>query len=163
MPGRELTLLTGKVDSGKTTWCVSFNKANPDCDGVLLRKIYRAGRRIGYDAVRVASGETLPFSRLKGAEPPNWHPAECVGPFSVSAEGKQAANRWLLEALGSPARDLIVDEIGPLELEGGGLAEAVMAVLQDDASRSLILVVRRSCLEQLIRQYRLAEYRLVEL
>jgi nucleoside-triphosphatase THEP1 len=163
MPGRELTLLTGEVDSGKTTWCASFSQANPGCDGILLRKIYQAGRRIGYDAVRVATGKTLPFSRLKGAEPPNWHPAECVGSFSVSAEGKQAANRWLLEALGSLARGLIVDEIGPLELEGGGLAEAVQAVLQDDASCNLILVVRRSCLEQLIRQYQLAEYRLVEL
>jgi molybdopterin-guanine dinucleotide biosynthesis protein A len=163
MRSRELTLLTGEVDSGKTSWCLSFSKANPDYDGVLLRKVYQAGRRIGYDAVRIASGQALPFSRLEGSEPPSWRPAERVGPFSVSEEGKHAANRWLLEALHSPARGLIVDEIGPLELVGRGLAEAAHSVLQDDASRSLILVVRRSCLEQVIRRYRLAEHRLVEL
>jgi len=163
MPGRRITLLTGGVDSGKTSWCLAYCRENPGWDGVLLRKVYREGRRIGYDAVRISSGQTLPFSRQAGGEPPNWRAADRVGSFSVSEYGKQTANRWLLEALGSPARGLLIDEIGPLELEGGGLAEGVQAVLRDKALRSLTLVARRSCLEEVIRRYRLTDYRLVEL
>jgi len=163
MRTEELVILTGEVDSGKTSWCLSFSKANRGYDGVLLRKVYKAGRRIGYDALRICSGQTMPFSRLKGSEPPGWHPAESIGPFSVSQEGESAARRWLLEALDSPARGLIVDELGPLELRGGGLAEAVHVVLQDRSSRGLILVVRRRCLAQAIRSFSLPEHRLVEL
>lgn len=62
---------------------------------------------------------------------PEWRPSECIGPFSVSEEGRKAANRLLIEALDSPACGLILDEIGSLELIGGGLAEAVYSVLQD--------------------------------
>lgn len=162
MRSKELILLTGEVDSGKTSWCLSFSKANRGYDGVLLRKVYRDDRRIGYDAIRISSGRTVPFSRLQGSESPEWRPTECIGPFSVSEEGKQTANRWLLEALDSSACGLIIDELGPLELRGGGLAEAVRSVLQDGSSRSLILVVRRSCLTQVIRRFSLPEHHLVE-
>jgi nucleoside-triphosphatase THEP1 len=147
MRTRELTLLTGEVDSGKTSWCLSFLEAHPGYDGLLLKKVYQSGRRIGYDAVRISSGQTVPFSRLKGS----------------SEQGRNAANRWLVEALDSSACGLIVDEIGPLEIEGGGLAEAVRFVLENGSSRSLILVVRRGCLELVIQRFSLPEHRLVEL
>lgn len=163
MRNKELIIVTGEVDSGKTSWCLSFVKGNSGYDGVLLRKVFQANRRIGYDAFRISSGRTVPFSRLRRAEPPEWRPTEYIGPFTVSEGGKHAANRWLIEALDSPSRGLIVDEIGPLELEGGGLAESVRSVLEDGSPRRLILVVRRSCLAQVVEEFSFTEHRLVEI
>ena len=102
MRSRGFTILSGGVDSGKTSWCFSFVKRNRDYDGVLLKKVYQAGGRIGYDAYRISTGSRVPFSRLKGSEPRHWRPTESVGPFTVSEQGKHTANRWLVEALASP-------------------------------------------------------------
>jgi len=160
--GRELILVTGAVDSGKSSWCSAFSAAHREFDGVLLRKVFRGARRIGYDAVRPCSGATVPFSRLKGAEPPGWKSAEAVGPFTISEPGKETASRWLLEALGSAAPGLIVDEIGPLELAGGGLAASLRRILADSAPRRLILVVRRDCLARAVEAFALTGFRVVE-
>jgi len=160
--GRELIVVTGAIDSGKTSWCSSFSDAHRDFDGLLLRKVFQGDRRIGYDAVRLCSRAIIPFSRLKREEPPGWHAAEAVGPFTISEEGRQAANRWLLEALDSEARGLMIDEIGPLEIGGGGLAKAVRRVLEDRIPRPLVLVVRRDCLVRAIAAFGLPDHRLVE-
>ena len=42
MPARQLVLLTGEVDSGKTSWCLAYVQAHPGCDGVLLHPIVGA-------------------------------------------------------------------------------------------------------------------------
>jgi len=159
-------VVTGEVDSGKTSWCLALARGEPGCDGVLLRKVYRAGGRVGYDAQRVATGARVPFARRQGAELSRWRPVERVGAFSISAAGKRSANRWLLEALASSPRGLIVDEIGPLELSAGGLAESLPRVIADFRARRLqrlILVVRRSCLEAVVERFGLPGHRLIEL
>lgn len=170
MPARRLLILTGGIDSGKTSWCLAHVQAHPGCDGVLLRKVLSGGRRgggrVGYDAQRIASGSRVPFARRVGAELAGWREAERVGEFSVSAAGKRMANRWLLEALARAPRTLIVDEIGPLELAGGGLVESLGPVLADRAcppEGELILVVRRHCLTQVVDRFGLRGYRLIEL
>jgi nucleoside-triphosphatase THEP1 len=157
-----LVVLSGEVDSGKTSWCKSFSGQNKDSDGILLEKVYRAGIRIGYDARRIATGETVPFSRLMNFRPPEWQEAERVGPFEVSAPGKEKANDWLVEALFTGCRHLIVDEIGPLELRGGGLARALQRVLDESAGKQVILVIRRSCLERALAVFGISDYKLVE-
>ena len=170
MPARQLVLLTGEVDSGKTSWCLAYVQAHPGCDGVLLQKVFRGGRRggcrVGYDAQRIASGSRVPFARRVGAELAGWREAERVGEFSVSASGKRRANRWLLEALSRVPRTLIVDEIGPLELAGGGLAASLGPVLAEGRGPpggELILVVRRRCLTQVVERFGLRGCRLIEL
>jgi len=169
MPARSLSasrlvLVTGDIDAGKTSWCAAYAGGHPGCDGVLLKKVYRGRRRVGYDVQRIASGRRVPFARLEGTELSRWRPVERVGGFSICATGKQAANRWLLQALASPARILIVDEIGPLELAGGGLADALPRVLADGRPRRpLILVIRRACLAEAVERFGLRDYRLVDL
>lgn len=159
-------LVTGGIDSGKTSWCLAYVQAHAGCDGVLLRKVLRGGRRVGYDAQRISSGSRVPFARRVGAELAGWREAERIGEFSVSASGKRTANRWLREALSRAPRTLIVDEIGPLELAGGGLAESLGPVLADRAcppGGELILVVRRRCLAPVVERFGLRGCRLIEL
>ena len=120
-------IVTGERDAGKTSYCERALLGQPGAPraGVLLRKAFRAGRCIGYDAVRIGAEETLPFTRRLGDEPPGWDAVERVGPYSVSARGKRAATEWVRAACARPGVGLIIDEVGPLETAGGGLAEAV--------------------------------------
>jgi nucleoside-triphosphatase THEP1 len=146
MSERQIIIVTGPVDSGKTSWCRELATANPGYTGVLLLKVYIKGDRIGYDALHLCTGDRIPFARIGGGEPSGWIAGEQVGPFSVSRAGLQAANAWLTEAARQP-RDIIIDEVGPLELAGGGLSPGLRAVLSSPLQRKLYVVIRSDCME----------------
>ena len=144
-----LVIITGQIDCGKTTWCRErLLVREGSWDGILCLKVLAAGRRVGYDALRFCGGESLPLLRCAGCEPPGWEAGERVGIFSASVRGLRTANRWLREAARGPAAGLLIDELGPLELAGGGLAQGVRFALgRTSPSRTIYLVVRGSCLE----------------
>jgi nucleoside-triphosphatase THEP1 len=161
-----LTLVTGPADCGKTSWCRGLARDRPGFAGVLEPKLYEAGRRIGYDLCGLENGERLPFARLPGPTLPG-SPAQWVqraGPFLVSAQTARAAESWVRGALArAPAgpKGLILDEIGPLELRGGGLAPALALALQCCDRLEVVLVVQARCLPALAES--LPAHRLVEL
>ncbi|MBN2551207.1 MAG: hypothetical protein JXB06_00495 [Spirochaetales bacterium] len=162
MADRRLTIVTGPIDSGKTRWCRRLAAGHPGCAGLLLAKIFRQGKRIGYDAVRLPLSETIPFARLAGNEPPGWRVGGRVGRFLFSAEGLQAGNSWLIEAAGG-AGPIIVDEIGPLELEGGGLSAGLRAVLASELRLQLYIVIRSGFVEEVCARFGIGGYSLVEI
>jgi nucleoside-triphosphatase THEP1 len=157
----QLTIVTGQIDSGKTRWCREMAAANPKSSGLLLLKVYLRGERIGYDARCLPAGGRVPFARVGGHEPAGWVPAEQIGPFSMSRAGLEAANRWLVEAAAA-AGDIFIDEVGPLELAGGGLSRGLRAVLDSPRQRKVFLVVRRDCLEPVCSHFGMGGYALVD-
>jgi nucleoside-triphosphatase THEP1 len=159
---RQLTIVTGPIDSGKTSWCRKLAAANPGCAGILLLKVYLHGERIGYDALRLPTGERIPFSRIGGHEPSDWHAGDRVGPFSISAAALKAADAWLSEAATRPA-DVIIDEIGPLELGGGGLAAGLRALLASPLGQKLYVVIRRDCVEGACDHFGITGYTVVDI
>jgi nucleoside-triphosphatase THEP1 len=162
MSARQLVIVTGSVDSGKTSWCRELAAANPGCAGVLLLKVYMEGERIGYDALRLPAGDRLPFARVEGYEPSGWIAAQRVGPFSISWAGLRAANARLTEAARQPG-DIIVDEVGPLELDGGGLYPGLRAVLASPLQRKIYVVIRSDCMEAVCDRFGMASCKLVEI
>jgi nucleoside-triphosphatase THEP1 len=159
MSNRQLTIVTGPIDSGKTSWCRELAAANPGCAGLLLLKVCLRGERIGYDALHLPAGDPVPFARIGGQESPDWLAAERVGPFSISAAALRAANAWLTEASARPAL-IIIDEIGPLELAGGGLSAGLSAVLASSLSRKVYVVIRSDCVEAACRRFGITRYTL---
>jgi nucleoside-triphosphatase THEP1 len=162
----QVIIITGAVDSGKTSYCQRELVAggNRRCRGLLLKKVMPAGNSIGYDAHDIGSGRSIAFTRRLGEEPAGWRQAERVGCFSVSAPGKEAANRWLEEALAAKPRVLIIDEVGPLETGGGGLAASVRRCLEAaPPGLQLYLVVRRHWVDEVRDCFGLQRARLLPL
>ncbi len=158
-------IVTGAVDCGKTTWCRTVllpSRAAPD--GLLLPKVLVEGRRVGYDCRRVSSGQQRPFARLPGGPlPPGWREGARAGPFSVSRDGLQAARRWIRRAAAGDASTVLIDEVGPLELAGGGLAGAVRDALRRAGGKEIVLVVREGLLEAALRAFPVGRHRLLRL
>jgi len=162
MSERQVIIVTGSVDSGKTSWCREVAAANPECGGVLLLKVYMENERIGYDALRLPVGDRMPFARTGGQEPSGWIAAQRVGPFSISSAGLKSANAWLTEAA-RQSRDIIIDEVGPLELDGGGLSPGLRAVLTSPLQRQLYVVIRSDCLEAACEHFGITDCTLVDI
>jgi nucleoside-triphosphatase THEP1 len=106
-----------------------------DVAGLLARSVYHDGKLIGFDAVDLSSGTEAPLARCGDR-------AGDIGRFAFLDEGLQLG-RAALDGPGAESADLvIIDEFGPLELDGKGWRENVDSVL---ASRAgiVLLVVRR--------------------
>ena len=78
------------------------------------------------------------------------------------AAGLRAANAWLFRAASRP-QEILVDEAGPLEIEGGGMAPGLRAVLGSALRQKVYLVVRSGCLEAVCRRFGIRGYGLVDI
>jgi nucleoside-triphosphatase THEP1 len=159
-----VTIVTGPIDSGKTSWCRQLAAGKQSFAGVLLAKVYmptEPKERIGYDAVRIPDFQRIPFARVVGREPSAWQTAERIGQFSVSAAALRAVNAWLIRAADETA-GIIIDEIGPLELQGKGLSAGLQAVLASPSVQQVYIVVRSGCVEPVCRHFGIDAYDCVD-
>jgi nucleoside-triphosphatase len=138
-----ILVLTGPVHGGKTTFLESslarWSAHGLAPGGFLSVAVTGASGATGYDLLELKSGHRHPYLRRQG-EPG----AERIGPFFFVPSTLERAKAIIREA--DPRELLIVDEVGPLELRGGGLWPVVREALSRPGM-SLLLVVREEILE----------------
>ncbi len=144
--GGRTVILTGETGAGKTTRAVEVVDAlrarGLKVAGVLAKGLLAESRRSGFDIVDLATGRTAALCReghAVGGEEQRW------GRFSFTREGL-ALGREALAVESSQADVVIVDEVGPLELAGGGWADA-MDELLSRFDGLLIVVARHAVVE----------------
>lgn len=130
-------ILTGPVHSGKTTfleekWALS-REQGVAVQGYLSPSVRSGKRIIGYDLLSLSEGQAFPFLIEKGLAD-----GQNVGPFVLVPETLALAQRIIRQAYG--AHLLVVDEIGPLELEGRGVWPALAEALIKTPLRILITI-----------------------
>ncbi|HUV06879.1 MAG TPA: hypothetical protein VMX75_04055 [Spirochaetia bacterium] len=59
-----VVIISGQRDCGKTTWCRG-NLSTETTASVLLVKVYQVSLCVGYDAVRLGTGDRIPFMRIR--------------------------------------------------------------------------------------------------
>ena len=138
-----LYILTGEIQTGKTRWLqVLIDKLaekGVPLEGVLAPGVWRPNptkpngfEKLGIDNVMLPGGEVVPFARRRDLASGETSKMELQGmptdmklAWAFSDEAVERVNAHFAElAAGEPpARPglLVVDELGPLELERGGL------------------------------------------
>jgi len=139
-------ILSGPVHGGKTTFleqCLPlWARRGLACEGFLSPAIAEGNGDKGYDLVEIGTGRRWPYLRRQREAGPE----ERIGPYSfVSATLERA--RSIIRGAG-PSGLLIVDEIGPLELRGGGLWPALREALRRPGG-TVLLVAREEVLAEL--------------
>ena len=168
-----LLVLTGDIQIGKTRWlmgCVELlERAGVVCEGVVAPGVWEERRlpdgtgefeKLGIDNLLLPSHELVPFARREDL-------ARAAGAFDAESQAARLGLVWHIdeaalarvnrhfdelgraEAAGpaedGPARLLVVDELGRLELtRGGGLTAAMDLLARGPAGRyTHALVVAR--------------------
>ena len=147
-------LIVGEVDVGKTTKIKEIHRKIGRGDGVILEKVFENGQFVGYDAVRLKSGERRRFAVFKWMKPSGWDEVFQHGRFSFSKSGLAFAVEQLEDAVRSAAEPIFIDELGGLELEDKAFAHAFRLALEKGLE--IYATCRTSLLQAIIKKFDLA-------
>ena len=149
-----ILILTGPTRNRKTTTLREWSERRDDCGGVLSPDVN--GLRVLYN---VKTRQSIPWQKPV----PDSDADLIVGRFSFDPEAFTIATGWLNEHLADPeVRQIILDEVGRLELDGKGWGPWLHTAATQLGDKTLILVVRRSLLDEVINLYGLEEVSVVE-
>jgi nucleoside-triphosphatase THEP1 len=140
MAGKKIIILTGEIQSGKTTALFRWIKERKNIAGILTpvvnsKRFFYSIPGTEYYQMEASDGEKNILS---------------VGRFNFSAKQFGIANSLILEWGRMPEwKYLVIDEIGPLEIvQQKGLWPSVCEILKGQTPAEVILVVRKSFYSQ---------------
>ncbi|HPT11270.1 MAG TPA: ATPase, T2SS/T4P/T4SS family [Bacteroidales bacterium] len=154
-------IITGPTESGKTT-AIQYlekilNEENVSVSGIISRRIMEGGITKGYELIDIKTGTIIPFLNADGVMKGNH-----IGRFIINEEGLSQGRRILNEASSSDSRVIIIDEIGRMELKGGGWAENLETIVSS-TDKHLIISVRDTMTEEVISRFNLRRHTIIAL
>ncbi len=147
----KIYLLNGPVHSGKTTGVMQWLSSRQNAAGILAP--IKDGKRY---LMNVETGE----EKLLERSPLNKKDRIIIGSYTFDKQVFEWGNEVLMNAIENGPEWIIIDEIGPLELNGSGLEPAVSFVINkkiNGGNFNLLLVVREGLSGKCISHYGLAE------
>ena len=135
----QIVVLTGDLGSGKTTTCLQFAEQvtgqGLDCAGIVCPARFAGQRKAGIDLLDLRTKERRPL-----AEADEQPAALRTGMYRFEVD----TIAWGMTCLESacPCDGLIIDELGPLELERGAGWTNALDILRAGQFRLAVVVVR---------------------
>lgn len=152
-------LVTGERGAGKTLFCRAVVDAaragpgTPDVAGIVSPGVYEGGVQVGIEAEDLRTGRRRLLAQIRG---PGEAPlSEATRLWRFDLETLAWGNEVLASAV--PCDLLLVDELGPLELEQGGGWPAGLAAADSGDFRAALVVVRPRLLPAARRRWPEAE------
>jgi len=146
-----INIITGNIDSGKTTYLRNHYKKTKKGDGILCIKHFENETFIGYDLLHLKSGNKKSFIRKKENLPENWNKIFEIGIYSFSKKGYEFAEKILENIDNEP---IYFDEIGPLEIIQ---KKGFYYLLRQNLDKELFLTVRESLFDDLLKTFNITK------
>ena len=140
----KIYIFKGAIGSGKTTYLMNYCKEGKSAGGILSPFIN--GKR---HFLNVENKETkLMEAAEEESETLN------IGRYKFSAKAFEWANKILIDSTNKNYELIIIDEIGPLELQGKGFAETLKFLLGNTEIKSdLLLVIRQNLVNDFLNYF----------
>ena len=153
-----ITIITGSLNSGKTTRLIQHYETHRKGDGFAALKIMEGHQVIGFDALHLSTGEQkrlLTHQNVCSFIPET----PMIGPYGLN----QKTFAWMIELLNDMIKHqkspVYIDEIGQWELNHQGFDAIIKKIL--DHPLDLICVVRDCWLDQVINHYQMSQTRII--
>jgi nucleoside-triphosphatase THEP1 len=117
-------LVSGPVQAGKTTFLSSLvtllEREHISAGGFLCPGTFSSGLRSGFELRQVGTGAGIFLASEEPKE--GWFPFRR---FWFNPQGFERGRQWIEQGLESRASVVVIDEVGPMELEGGGWSDTL--------------------------------------
>ncbi len=152
-----------------------FGETKIDIDGFICKKFFLLqslplkveyndnnqepnNHHIGYDLVRVSDQRAVPFIRLIEYANSNSVKDFSYGPFIFFKKGIDAGKQILRECYVNRTKNVIIDEIGKLEVNGKIFTEEVHQLIKYSDNINLFISVRTEFLESVLEKFGIKNY-----
>lgn len=152
----EVHIIAGEQGSGKSTLMKqllhSARSAGILCGGFIAIGFWRGDTRSGFDLMLVSSGRVLPFCRDQQQE--GWIP---LRRFFFSPETLATGIEEISVAMDQPTGLWLIDEIGPIDLEGKLWHDTFRKLLQA-TNAPVIVTIRPAMVNNVISHFGISNY-----
>ena len=144
-----LFLVAGSRGAGKTTFCSRLVQAAREAGwqtgGLISHPVFEGSRRTAIDAEDLRTGEIRRLAALAA-------PGEPVTPGTKQWQFDPGVVEWGNQVLAAstPCDLLVVDELGPLELERGQGWQAGLAAVDSQQYAIAVVVIRAELLGEVL-------------
>lgn len=139
----KIYILQGAIGSGKTTYLMNYCRQK-NVGGILSPVI--EGKR---HFLNIESQET----KLMEASEQEIETLT-IGRYKFSGKAFEWANKILIDCANKNHETIIIDEIGPLELQGKGFAETLKNFLNhNEVKPELVLVIRENLVNEVLNYF----------
>lgn len=122
MGQQSIFLITGNIQEGKTSYLIELvkelNKRGLAVGGFLAPGSFESGKRSGFKLRNIISGVEMPMASIK--ETASWIKFRR---FWFNPDAFLQGREWINASLKEEPDVIVLDEVGPMELEGGGWSE----------------------------------------
>ncbi len=146
-------LVTGKVQGGKTSYLTELaeelKQREIKVGGFLAPGSFESGERSGFRLKNLLTGLELPMASVR--ETAGWIKYRR---FWFNPDAFRQGREWISASLEEEADLLMIDEVGPMELEGSGWSETLKFLRQVSVPLQ-VWSVRESLVTELREQWNL--------
>jgi nucleoside-triphosphatase THEP1 len=157
---RDVLLVTGEINSGKTAKMRELYKASDSGSGFLSVKIFDNSIHTGYDLLFLPDNYSMPFIRKKEYMNGNEKTVFKTGKYIFLKKAFDEAEKIINRNIINNNYTVYIDELGPLELEKKCFYKSALKVINSNIP--LIASVRSSCLSGIIKLFKISRYRIIE-
>ncbi len=154
-------IITGEQGAGKTSFLSALvellKESRITVGGILAPGTWENNRRSGFRLVAISSGQEMPLASVSRQR--NWI---SLGKFFFNPESIHYGNALLTEGEIQKKSTIIVDEIGPFDLQGKLWANG-LHTLRNSYGGILILSVRKSLIQQVIHHWKLPHPEIIDI
>jgi len=155
-----INLVIGKINSGKSKFLEHHYAKHQAGDGYVARKIIDDGNVIGFQALRLATGETRMWMIHERFYRQDFIRHGQIGPYYFNRDLFDEIVETMKSLIEQGVAPLYVDEVGQLELDGGGFDGTMRLLVEKNVE--CYVSVRRHLIGLVVDRYRLDEYRLID-
>ena len=150
----KIIIITGEQGSGKTTFLqeMIFGLANNDVQiaGILAEGFWKNYERNHFELIDLKSKNRLLYCQREPKD--GW---EKLRHFYINPDGQKFGEAALDTDYLKNVDTVVIDEIGPFELQGKGWAKAIESILKGLPELIMIWVVRESLLNEVTAHFKI--------
>ncbi len=152
-------IVTGTINSGKTTKLLEIHETLNEGDGFVSLKHMRGAHPHSYEALRLSTGEKRNLIIRDIYQPDHFESACEIGPYRFNKATIDYMEATFDQLIASGVEPLFLDEVGLLEMEGKCLHDVVTKLV--GSGLDIYLSIRVELLDSFLDTFDVRNYEII--